>query len=205
MIFSLAFICSICRSKCKWVLRVRLSESVRAKVTRRLFLGTIIITRSMTSQCCCSTYRIISRGAGLRIRSSAFSLTILISDPCVGDAKNRFCIDFLDVFYVDFVQRLPCWAINPQEDGQPIKVDGELVLFYYAESIFALRARRSGTRNAQTAGKKNIREKADDSFFVKDAFCPYIQGNPCLCGWSLFSDQRPLLLSRVFYKTFCQE
>ena len=39
------------------------------------------------------------------------------SARCVGDAKKQIRYDFLDAFYIDFVQRLG-------KTGQPIKVEG---------------------------------------------------------------------------------
>ena len=59
------------------------------------------------------------------------------------------------------------WTIYPLEDGPIIKVDGELGVFYYAESVFShcqcADLERTHTRRAPKK-KKKIRENADDPY-----------------------------------------
>ena len=95
---------------------------------------------------------------------------IPISDQRLGNAKKEFRDDFLNAFYIDFVQGLsPSMSDKSlgRRTSHNIKVRPWTECIYYVESIiFASPARGFGTQNLQSAKEEKNLQKCGRSLFL---------------------------------------
>ena len=91
--------------------------------------------------------------------------TILISDPRIGDAKNEVRDDFLDAFYIDFVQRLSRLSKkSPGRQTTKLKVDDELGVIYYLKFVF--RIAKTWIGNLEPAGRRKKKNVCENEILI---------------------------------------